>query len=337
MSRRDNLFELPKNLPVPVDDGVCDHLTGMRMPSVPLRSTAGRVVDLAGLPGTTVVYCYPRTGQPNKDPPASWNEIPGARGCTPQSCAFREHYQELQALSAQLFGLSTQDTAYQREAAERLKLPFELLSDEGMALVNALRLPTFEFESMTLVKRLTLIIRDGQVAKVFYPVFPTDKNAGDVIEWLSQETTLSSLERIAKGTGDRAARARRVAEVIRDARKYRWVGIYDIGTTEIVAIAWTGNQSPFFPRFPVAQGLNGAAVLSRAPVNVPDVTKDPRYLTAFGSTRSEIIVPVKAHTGGLVLGTIDVESERVNAFGGEEQSFLEACAGAMGALWRTQG
>ncbi len=187
MPRSDNPLALPDNIPVPVDDGACDHLRrGMRLPSVPLRSTQDRLVDLASLTGRTVVYCYPRTGRPDQDLPQGWNEIPGARGCTPQSCAFRDHYQELQALGARVLGLSTQDTEYQREAVERLHLPFELLSDEHLALAHALRLPTFTVESMTLIKRLTLIITDGLIAKVFYPVFPPDKNAEEVISWLSQ-------------------------------------------------------------------------------------------------------------------------------------------------------
>ncbi len=185
MPRSDNLYALPDNIPVPVDDGACDHLPGMRLPSVPLRSTRDRLVDLAGLSGRTVVYCYPRTGQPDQDPPPGWDEIPGARGCTPQSCAFRDHYQELQALGVQVLGLSTQDTEYQREAVERLHLPFELLSDEHLALAHALRLPTFTVGSMTLIKRLTLIIAGGVIEKVFYPVFPPDKNAEEVIGWLS--------------------------------------------------------------------------------------------------------------------------------------------------------
>jgi peroxiredoxin len=185
MPRSDNLYELPRDLPVPVDDGACDHLTGMVVPSVPLRSTAGRFVDVASLAGTTVVYVYPRTGRPDQDPPPGWNDIPGARGCTPQSCAFRDHYHVLQGLEARVFGLSTQDTGDQREAAERLHLPFELLSDAELAWARALRLPTFEVESMTLLKRLTLIIVDGRVAKVFYPVFPPDKNAEDVVAWLA--------------------------------------------------------------------------------------------------------------------------------------------------------
>ena len=184
MPRSDNLYELPKDLPVPVDDGACDHLPGMQLTAVPLPSTAGRVVDLASLPGRTAVYCYPRTGRLDADPPKGWDDIPGARGCTPQSCAFRDHHQELRALGAWVFGLSTQDTAYQQEAVERLHLPFELLSDERLTFAKALRLPTFEAASMTLIKRLTLILSDGRIEKVFYPVFPPDKNAEEVIKWL---------------------------------------------------------------------------------------------------------------------------------------------------------
>jgi peroxiredoxin len=186
MPRSDNLYEMPKNIPVPVDDGACNHLTGMRIPTVALMSTSGRVVDLANLPGYVVVYCYPRTGRPDVDPPHGWNEIPGARGCTPQSCAFRDHDQELQILGAQVFGLSTQDTDYQREAAERLQLPFELLSDPALEFANRLRLPSFEIAGMILIKRLTLIAHDGQIVKVFYPVFPPDTNADEVMNWLSQ-------------------------------------------------------------------------------------------------------------------------------------------------------
>ena len=184
MARQDNLYELPKDLPVPIDDGAGNHLLGMKLPSVPLISTAGRVVDLAKISDRTVVYCYPRTGRPDKDPPQGWNEIPGARGCTPQSCAFRDHYQELRALGAEVFGLSTQDNNYQREAVERLHLPFPLLSDEKLTFTKALKLPTFEVEAMTLIKRLTLVIRNGLVEHVFYPVFPPDKNADEVIGWL---------------------------------------------------------------------------------------------------------------------------------------------------------
>jgi peroxiredoxin len=184
--RSDNIHELPKDLPVPQDDGACNHLTGMKLPSIALRSTRGRAVGLSGLGGTTVVYIYPRTGRPDQELPTGWNAIPGARGCTPQSCAFRDHQEELRrAGAAQVFGLSTQDTAYQREAVERLHLPFELLSDAGLALAKALNLPTFEVDGMTLIRRLTLIARDGAIVKVFYPVFPPDRNAAEVLAWLT--------------------------------------------------------------------------------------------------------------------------------------------------------
>ncbi len=185
MARQDNLYELPKNLPVPQDDGACAHLAGSKLPAVTLRSTRGASVDLSRLAGRTVVYCYPRTGRPDQEMPEGWNAIPGARGCTPQSCAFRDHYQELKgAGAAQVYGLSAQDTAYQREAVERLHLPFELLSDEKLALARALRLPRFEVAGVILIKRLTLIIDDGVVTKVFYPVFPPDANAEEVERWL---------------------------------------------------------------------------------------------------------------------------------------------------------
>jgi peroxiredoxin len=185
MPRTDNIYELPHDLPVPLDDGACNHLTGMPLPSVPLASTAGRVVDLASFGGRTVVYGYPRTGRPDQDPPTGWNAIPGARGCMPQSCGFLDHFQDLQRLGVQVFGLSTQDTDYQREVVERLHLPFELLSDAELTFAHVLRLPTFEVEGMTLIKRLTLIIADGRIEKVFYPVFPPDENAAEVIAWLA--------------------------------------------------------------------------------------------------------------------------------------------------------
>ncbi len=186
MARAHDPTYLPEGLPVPEDDGGSDHLPGMRLPSVPLMSTAGEQVDLSRLSGRTVVYCYPRTGRPDQDSPRGWDEIPGARGCTPQSCSFRDHYEELRALGARVFGLSTQDTEYQREAARRLQLPFELLSDERLEFARTINLPTFEADSMTLLKRITLITCSGWIEKVFYPVFPPDKNAQEVIEWLSR-------------------------------------------------------------------------------------------------------------------------------------------------------
>ncbi|MFL5414156.1 MAG: peroxiredoxin [Myxococcales bacterium] len=173
-------------IPAPQDDGAARHLTGMTMPEVGLPATDGRTVDLSKLPGRTVVYAYPRTGKPGVPNPTGWDMIPGARGCSPQSCAFRDHFAELQRLGvAHLFGLSTQDTAYQAEAATRLHLPFPLLSDAGLALTRALRLPTFEVDGMTLLKRLTLVIDGGRIAHVFYPVFPPDQNAAAVVEWLA--------------------------------------------------------------------------------------------------------------------------------------------------------
>jgi peroxiredoxin len=182
--RSDDLYKLPEGLPIPVDDGACDHLAGLAVPSIPLPSTTGRRVDLAALPGRTVVYFYPHTGRPDRDALPDWNEVPGARGCTPQSCAFRDHAAELRELEAAVFGLSTQDTEYQREAVERLHLSFELLSDERFALIDALRLPNFELAGARFVQRVTLVLRDGTIEKVFYPVFPPDHNAEEVVRWL---------------------------------------------------------------------------------------------------------------------------------------------------------
>lgn len=193
MSGSNSLHEQPKDLPVPIDDGACNHLIGLQLPSLPLLATDSSTVELAQLPGVAVVYCYPRTGAPHQAVPETWDLIPGARGCTPQSCAFRDHYQELrQAGATQVFGLSTQTTAYQQEVVERLHLPFALLSDEELAFTHALRLPTFEFDGMTFIKRLTLIVADGKIIKVFYPVFPPDQNAVEVLTWLSEHPELST-------------------------------------------------------------------------------------------------------------------------------------------------
>jgi peroxiredoxin len=184
MPRSDDLYSLPPDLPVPIDDGACDHLKGAVIPSVPLRSTAGSVVDLSELSGLVVVYAYPRTGRPDADPPAGWDLMPGMRGCTPQSCAFRDHYAEIRSFGAELFGLSTQSSDYQLEVAERLHLPFSLLSDESLQLTEKMRLPTIEIGGMTLLKRFTLIIRDRRIIHLIYPVFPPDKNSEQVVTWL---------------------------------------------------------------------------------------------------------------------------------------------------------
>lgn len=172
-------------IPVPEDDGKADHLHQATVPHVPLMATDGRTIDLAALTGLTVVYAYPRTGRPDSPLPEEWDIIPGARGCTPQACTFRDHFAELRELNVDyLFGLSTQDTLYQQEAVERLHLPFPLLSDHELALTKALHLPTFEVDGITLLKRLTLIIETESIRQVFYPVFPPDQNVSDVISWL---------------------------------------------------------------------------------------------------------------------------------------------------------
>lgn len=178
-------FPLPPNLPEPVDDGACRHLPEMRLPPITLPSTAERRFNLRELTAPrTVIYCYPMTGVPGRALPDGWDLIPGARGCTPQSCGFRDHFRELQELNVEVFGLSTQTVEYQREMANRLELPFEILSDAEFKLCDALRLPTFNVSGMRLVKRFTLIVRDGTIEKVFYPVFPPDKNAAEVASWL---------------------------------------------------------------------------------------------------------------------------------------------------------
>jgi peroxiredoxin len=180
----DSLHSLPDDLPRPVDDGACDHLEGMDLPSLALPSTGGGSIDLSELPGRLVVYCFPRAGQPGMPSPAGWDKIPGARGCTPQSLAFRDHHHKIRALHAEVFGLSTQSPEAQAEIVSRLQLPFALLSDERLAFAGALRLPTFEADGMTLIRRLTLIVTEGAIEKVFYPVFPPDKSADEVIVWL---------------------------------------------------------------------------------------------------------------------------------------------------------
>ncbi len=188
MSADHDPYVLPADLPAPVDDGAADHLEGAAIPALSLPSTAGRAIDLAtSARNTLVLYCYPRTGRPGEPLPAGWDEIPGARGCTPQSCAFRDHFAELQRLRAGVLGLSAQPLADQLEFAERVGLPYPVLSDPGLELAAALGLPTFEVAGMRLYVRLTLIARAGRIAKVFYPVFPPDRNAAEVVAWLQDE------------------------------------------------------------------------------------------------------------------------------------------------------
>jgi peroxiredoxin len=186
-----NFAELPKDLPAPLDDGACNHLLNQALPSIVLSSTQGRDADLSAIVGRVVIYCYPMTGKPSISLPEEWDQIPGARGCTPQSCAFRDHYQELERLNTQVYGLSTQSTEYQQEAVERLHLPFELLSDAELNFATSLKLPIFKVEGQQLIKRLTLIAEAGKIIKVFYPVFPPDRNADDVVATMQQRHLLT--------------------------------------------------------------------------------------------------------------------------------------------------
>jgi peroxiredoxin len=192
MMRSDDLYSLPLNLPIPVDDGSCNHLAGLSWPSALLRSTRGTYVSLAAVKAVwLVVYCYPQTGLPDKDPPgglAAWDAIPGARGCTPQACSYRDHHAQLVQYGAHVFGVSTQDTEYQREVVDRLHLPFELLSDSKLELARALQLPTFSVAGQTLIKRLTLVGRGGRIEKCFYPVFPPNADAGNVLKYIYRDT-----------------------------------------------------------------------------------------------------------------------------------------------------
>ena len=184
-----NLLEVDwSQIPAPRDDGAANHLVGSRIPPVSLAATDDTSVTLSALPGRSVVFAYPRTGEPGKISLVDdWDRIPGARGCTPQTCSFRDLFAELKAAGAQhVFGLSTQSNAYQLEMASRLHLPFPVLSDEKLALAKALNLPTMEVAGLVLIKRLALIIDDGRITHVFYPVFPPDRNAGDVLEWLKE-------------------------------------------------------------------------------------------------------------------------------------------------------
>src|SRR4029079_3869548 len=182
-----NLLEVDwSKIPAPTDDGAAAHLVGMTIPEVSLVATDDSTVTLSALPGRVVVFAYPRTGEPGEASLVDdWDMIPGARGCTPHTCSFRDLCADLKSAGAQdVFGLSTQSTAYQREMVERLHVPFPVLSDEKLALVRAMRLPTMDVAGQTLIKRLALVIDDGRITKVFYPVFPPDRNAGDVLAWL---------------------------------------------------------------------------------------------------------------------------------------------------------
>jgi peroxiredoxin len=178
------IYELPADLPAPVDDGAADHLLGLPVPALTLESSVGPVALETFGAGRGVLYVYPRTGRPDREPPAEWDAIPGARGCTPESCGFRDHADELRALGTKIAGLSSQTLAEQVELSERLGILYPVIADPELALRDALGLPTFEFEGQTLYKRLTLVFEHGAIAKAFYPVFPPDRHAEEVLAWL---------------------------------------------------------------------------------------------------------------------------------------------------------
>lgn len=179
-----DLTKIPENLPIPQDDGAVKHLVGTSLPSLSLPATNGELIDIGSFKDFLVIYCYPMTGQPDVPLPEGWDQIPGARGCTPQSCSFRDHYQELKALKAEVLGLSVQTTDYQKEMAERLHLPFLVVSDVDFKFQKALKLPTFLAGGMTLLKRVTIIAKDGKIVAVHYPIFPSDSDPAWVIDYL---------------------------------------------------------------------------------------------------------------------------------------------------------
>ncbi|MBL1275456.1 MAG: peroxiredoxin [Ectothiorhodospiraceae bacterium] len=183
MSIKD-LSTLPDNLPIPIDDGACDHLLNARLPSITLTNTSGTDVNLSELKGTVVLFFYPMNGKPGSPPMIGWNDIPGARGCTPQVCSYKDNYPALIDLGVTVYGVSSQPLKDQTEVKNRLALPYELLNDSDFTLTNALRLPTFPYESSTYIKRLTTIVKDGLIVKVFYPVFPPNENINQVIDWI---------------------------------------------------------------------------------------------------------------------------------------------------------
>ena len=184
MARSDDIHTIPDDLPIPEDDGAADQLVDAVVPAIALKATTGETVRLDQLDGRTVLFCYPRTGRPDEELPPGWNAIPGARGCTPEACGFRDAHQQFADLGVRVLALSTQPSDYQREMADRLHLPFPVLSDERLELTRELGLPTFDTSGWTLLKRLTLVIDDGRIAHVFYPVFPPDTHAAEVLDWL---------------------------------------------------------------------------------------------------------------------------------------------------------
>ncbi len=182
----DVIFSIPSDLPIPLDDGACEHLENMRIPNVSLWSTDDQEINLFSLPGWNVIFCYPMTGRPGVAIPEGWVQIPGAAGCTPQTCSYRDNHAELKRYGVGVYGISTQTSEAQKEASNRLGLPYLLLSDADHSFSSALKLPLLEVGGLKLIKRLTFILKDGVIKKCFYPVFPPDKNVVEVIAWLSE-------------------------------------------------------------------------------------------------------------------------------------------------------
>ncbi|MFN7904221.1 MAG: redoxin family protein [Pseudobdellovibrionaceae bacterium] len=183
-----DLNSLPSDLPVPQDDGACDHLSQLAIPRIILPSTVDRKIDLQKQSQKpTILFFYPRTGEPSMPAPEDWDLIPGARGCTPQSCGFRDLNSEFKELGFEIFGVSSQNSEYQKEFVKRNHIPFEILSDEEFKLTDAINLPTFQYNEMRLIKRMALVLKDGKIVKVFYPVFPPNKNAETVLSWIQKQ------------------------------------------------------------------------------------------------------------------------------------------------------
>ena len=182
-----NLHHLPDNLPEPEDDGACDHLLGLQLPDIELGVTPGTSINLSSLPNNTILFFYPMTGRPGVSLPNGWDEIPGARGCTPQACAFRDHHTELTSLGFHVFGVSTQNSSYQNEVKDRLHLPYEMISDSKLKLKKAMTLPTFAIDNREFYKRFTMVVINSRIYKTFYPVFPPNKHAENILAWLHNE------------------------------------------------------------------------------------------------------------------------------------------------------
>lgn len=257
-----NIYSLPSNLPVPQDDGRAAHLAGTPLPSLSLMATTGARIDLSRVPGLAVVFAYPRTGQPNAAPLVpDWDLIPGARGCTPHTCSFRDLAPEFAALDTSVFGLSTQEPEYQRELAERLHLPFPVLSDAELALTNALRLPTLTVAGHVLIARLAWIQRDGVVEQVVYPVFPPDRNGPDMLERVREIRAAESLRSSSPAGRERTDDEDRTAI---DALRDRWVMVVASGDVSALANLVTPDYEVWTHGAPALNGPENVVATMQA-------------------------------------------------------------------------